>query len=316
MAYPLLFFGFSNQKITHRIDKTAEGQLIPRTFVKPDVNPKEALVDPQGAVFHTTLLLVTLGVLVGTSFVPGGVEVWMVTLPGAVVGVIRDVIYDLTKHKTKRIDSPVEVLDADKVSGLEMDPKSQERVTLPYLWRRMKEILPNTSITLSRLPWPLLPFAVGMFILVRSLDRFGYISIFAEWTAKACTSPAAAVFFVGGIVALGLCPLCGTVSVASRRTRPYCLISYVRVYVYWYRLSDVPSMHSQNIGATILAVEVLSNDAFLNAAHVQADPRILKGAIYAGPWRFTAGVTGARKDALLTTVAAILQSLLRAIRAR
>ena len=37
----------------------------------------------------------------------------------------------------------------------------------------------------------------------------------------------------------------------------------------------------QNIGATILAVEVLNNDSFLSAPHVQADPRILRGAIYA-----------------------------------
>lgn len=38
----------------------------------------------------------------------------------------------------------------------------------------------------------------------------------------------------------------------------------------------------QNIGATILAVEILANENFANAPQVQADPRILKGAIYAG----------------------------------
>ena len=38
----------------------------------------------------------------------------------------------------------------------------------------------------------------------------------------------------------------------------------------------------QNIGATIFAVEVLSDANFQNAPHIQADPRILRGAIYAG----------------------------------
>lgn len=227
VVYPVLFYTFKSKRITLALDKTAsspEGrskqELIPSNFDKPDVDPRSTLVDAQGAIFHTVLLLVTLAVLVGTSFL--GVEVWMITAPAAVVGLIRDVFYDLhSSRQAKRVKSspPPEA----HANGQPLH-KTPRRVTVPSLWRSFSRRLPSTSLTLSRLPWPLLPFAVGMFILVRSLDRLGYIGIFAEWTARACTSPAAAVFFVGAIVALGLCPLCGTVSatfVVHRQNRRF-----------------------------------------------------------------------------------------------
>lgn len=214
VIYPLLVLAFKTTRITHTLDKTAQSEFIPRSFIKPDVDPKSALVDPQGAVFHSVLMLVTLGVLVGSSFI-GGVHVWMVTAPGAIVGLTRDIIYDLSKRRKSsknlsngngRPSSPSSAKDGPhKVSS------SSNRITLQSLWRKASKILPSTCGTVSRLPWPLLPFAVGMFILTRSLDHLGYIPIFADWTAKACTDPVKTVFFVGGITALGLCPLCGTV---------------------------------------------------------------------------------------------------------
>lgn len=44
-------------------------------------------------------------------------------------------------------------------------------------------------------------------------------------------------------------------------------------------------MSSKNIGATILAVQVLKHPNFGNSAHVQNDPRILKAGLYAGKHR-------------------------------
>lgn len=203
------------------------------------MNPREALVDPQGAVFHSILLLVTLAVLVGTSFTEG-VHVWAVTLAGGGLGVIRDFIFDLHQGKRHRHggkiaadlpngqgsengtqdpnkhviakDRPLPAPKAATYQQHSVDDSRDENITLPSLWRKASHRFPNLTMTLSRLPWPLLPFAVGMFILVQSLEHLGYISIFASWTAKACHSPAQAVFFVGCIVAFGLCPLCGTVS--------------------------------------------------------------------------------------------------------
>jgi hypothetical protein len=220
VIYPLLVAAFKSSRLTHTLDKTATSELIPRTFIKPDVDPRSALVDPKGAVFHAVLMLVTLGVLVGSSFI-GGVHVWMVTAPGAIVGLSRDIIYDLSRRRKGTANG---VRPSSLSSAKDTPPPSNptDRTTLQSLWRKTSAILPSTSGTVSRLPWPLLPFAVGMFILTRSLDHLGYIPIFATWTARACTDPIKTVFFVGGITAMGLCPLCGTV---SSRLCSHCIIS-------------------------------------------------------------------------------------------
>lgn len=208
---------FKSKSITSKVDKTADGKndFIPAVFEKPDVDPRSALVDPAGAIFHAVLLLTTLAVLVGTSFIRS-VEVWMITAPAGILGFCRDLFFDWKAGHGKRFapGTSKQIEESGKTSPLPGDGlpiRETQKITLPSLWRRAKIRLPNASITFSRLPWPLLPFAVGMFILVRSLAHLGYIDIFAGWAVKACSSPAASVFFVGTIVAFGLCPLCGTV---------------------------------------------------------------------------------------------------------
>ncbi|KAJ3554758.1 hypothetical protein NM688_g2941 [Phlebia brevispora] len=52
----------------------------------------QTLVDKNGAIFGSVLLLITLAVLVGTSTV--GVPVWEVTVPPAVVMLLRDAFHD------------------------------------------------------------------------------------------------------------------------------------------------------------------------------------------------------------------------------
>lgn len=229
VVYPILFFSFKSLKVAKRLHPTtAEGSLIPKEFVKPEVKPREALIDPQGAIYHSMLMLVTLAVLVGTSFAEG-VHVWAVTLAGGGLGVLRDFIFDLHNGHRRQAHSKsiangtstTGSLDTNKDAASESKAVTSERWSLPLLWRTACHRFPITTTTLARLPWPLLPFAVGMFILVQSLEHLGYISIFAGWTAKACHSPAAAVFFVGSIVAFGLCPLCGTVSRLASLSCPW-----------------------------------------------------------------------------------------------
>ena len=102
----------------------------------------------------------------------------------------------------------------------------RKRISLTCMWANLCKTLPSTTHTLTRLPWPLLPFAIGMFILVRSLDRLGYIPIFAKWAARACNTPVRAVFFVGAVTAVGLCPLCGTAGFFLRRSISWWLKEY------------------------------------------------------------------------------------------
>lgn len=213
---------------------------LPKDLQPPQENPKEALLHPKRAIFLFTLFIVTIGVLVGTSFVPGGkVEVWMVTMPAGVIALIADLCFDyfdtLQSRKQACTNKEAEANASEKQTShnshtqppdlppsnvLLMERKSntdkirekavRSRLTLPYVWRTFAKRFPTTARVIPRLPIPLLPFAIGMFILVRALEYTGWVHVIARGFARVCTSPAQSVFFIGFVMAVAFCPFVGT----------------------------------------------------------------------------------------------------------
>ncbi|GAA6028778.1 hypothetical protein JCM8097_007390 [Rhodosporidiobolus ruineniae] len=246
VAYPLLLAMFTFFRPTDRPSTTPtenRQRYIPKALLPPDVDPRTALLDPAGAIFHTSLLLIALATLVGTSFVKGGkVEVWMVTAPAGIIAFLRDIWSERTPPSAAQeeyeLQAPTRPVDPPT-------PSAAPRRSLPYYLNRLCKRFPTTTTTISRLPLSLLTFAGGIFVLARALTARGWTDIFAGWLVKVCVKPAATVFFVGYFTALVLCPICGT-----------------------------------NIGGTILAVEIIRSATFTSSARVVAEPRILKGAIY------------------------------------
>lgn len=270
---------------------------IPKTLVPLTDDPWSKLRDRAGAFFLSGLMLVTVAVLVGTSFVPNhAVEVWMVTAPAGVTAflfnVVRDWFYPelgLKAVRQQSHDMAAEMAVIDRTgsrsshrsqsrSGQARDPTEAEKdeaptppqaasspsspplqskddkkpsptpsepFTFTSLLRALAARFPATTHTIRQLPIPLLPFAMAEFILVRGLSQRGWIRVFAIGFARACTSPAATVFFFGFVSAAFLCPLAGT-----------------------------------NIGATIILVEIMRDPNFMQAPHIQADEKILLGAVY------------------------------------
>lgn len=217
-----------------------------------------------GAVFHTVLILVTLVLLVGTSF-KKGVQVWMVTAPAGIFAFLADVVRETFAEKGRKkaeIDKQrlVEQREPEAV-GLELDdlggishvsstkqepPTEPTRggsvIGAPARWCR--ERYPGTSGTISRLPLGLLLFAGGVFVLSNALTSVGWTAVFAGWLIKLCPTTAASVFTVGYFAAF-LSPFLGT-----------------------------------NIGITSLFVEILVHPSFSNSPEVFNNPKILTGAIY------------------------------------
>lgn len=275
---------------------------IPRVLDPLKDNPWSKLRDPLGAIFFSALLVVTVSVLVGTSFVPGhAVQVWMVTAPAGILAFCFDLGNDWWHYKHQeevvkngQADEAAEMHPIDRTgsraSGMRRRPSFASRSskvdtrptnatttpkihedadteispspsppdtktepttsgseprTFTSLVRSFNVRFPGTSLTISRLPIPLLPFAICEFILVRGLAQRSWINTFAHGFARACPTPAATVFFFGFVSAAFLCPLAGT-----------------------------------NIGATILLVEILRDPAFAQSANVQSNPKIMLGAIY------------------------------------
>jgi Na+/H+ antiporter NhaD/arsenite permease-like protein len=335
---------------------------IPRTLTPLTDDPWSKLRDKTGAFFLSALMLTTVAVLVGTSFVPGhAVEVWMVTAPAGVIAFLYNLVTDLihpelgqkieiarqrsqestterergtemdfelaavegttakptqapasskdqpsdaekgglpppesntshsrsptlparddanaeTMHETEPIfssspspsqsrwQSPSHSPSASSSPSPQIPSKDESAnatvrasthpssdpafpTTLTSILHTLCARLPRTTHTLTLLPVPLLPFAMCEFILVRGLAQRGWIRVFATGFSRACTSPAATVYFFSFVSAAFLCPLAGT-----------------------------------NIGATIILVEIMRHERFMGSAHVRRDPKILPAAIYA-----------------------------------
>lgn len=230
---------------------------IPKTLKPLKENPWTKLRDKMGAIFFSVLMLVTLAVLVGTTFVPGGVEVWEITAPAGILAflfqVVRDIINPRGQAKVNEKESTDRAAEVDTpnrntprrfqsdetiaeatgspqteistgsettntkyaeksrpMSKSKTEPSGYQPTTFTSILRQIAHRFPTATRTVTRLPIPLLPFAMCEFIMVRGLAQRGWISVFAQGFANACTTPARAVFFMGYVSACFLCPLAGT----------------------------------------------------------------------------------------------------------
>ncbi|OSX61707.1 hypothetical protein POSPLADRAFT_1046990 [Postia placenta MAD-698-R-SB12] len=254
LVYPVLVFLFRST------------DLVPRAIdVDADNDVGAALVDKQGAVVGSALLLVTLGVLVGTSTI--GVPVWEVTVPPAVLMLLRDIHHDWSRGRTvvasRRRSVPPDSASNDATSvrnQLELreipsQPSMPEpcrspaqSITLQAVFDRSRTRLsssfPTVAAIAQRLPIPLLPFAFLMFILVQGLSAHGWVEVLASWWG-AWARKTGVMGAIGGMgfVACMFCNVCGT-----------------------------------NIGATILLARVLQ---VWIVSQPGLDRRAREGAIYA-----------------------------------
>ncbi|SPO21742.1 uncharacterized protein UTRI_01228_B [Ustilago trichophora] len=251
-------------------DKKRSSPLIyiPETIIRPDVDPRAALVDKTGAIFGSIVMAATLATLVGTSVV-GGVKVFMIAVPGAVLCFVRDGVADWLRWRKLRLEKgkPQEVgegaadgegqskkKEASKAAAKEVeeielstlsatarpdiapiksnDTKQSSPALTPAattshvtstpaasknLFRRairthhrLTEVFPTVSIVLSRLPFPLLPFAFSMFILVQALAHVGFINILAAGLGRICSSGYVATAFFISFLGIVLCNIGGT----------------------------------------------------------------------------------------------------------
>ncbi|CBQ70540.1 conserved hypothetical protein [Sporisorium reilianum SRZ2] len=237
----------STAPITPKTHKKRTQPLIyiPETIIRPDVDPRAALVDKTGAIFGSIVMAATLATLVGTSVV-GGVKVFEIAVPGAVLCFVRDGVADWLRWRKmeKEKGRPAEVGEGRQVSGaaagegeaIELEtvraaadgaasradaqPASFSATAptrsrnplrrLIALHRRLTTIFPTVSIVLARLPFPLLPFAFSMFILVQALAHVGFINILSAGLGRVCSAGYVPTAFFISFLGIVLCNIGGT----------------------------------------------------------------------------------------------------------
>lgn len=165
------------------------------------------LIDRNGALVGTALLLITLIVLVGTS--PLRVPVWEITVPPALIMLFRDVWHD--RKKWRRLYNRSEkgsmrtIAPNLNVIRSEGDPDNssvEEKTIFQRIHTFQLEHFPTLSNVISHLPIGLIPFALCMFILVQALASKGWVNVFASWWdtyVRACARKGEASEVVGAV---------------------------------------------------------------------------------------------------------------------
>ncbi|KAJ2707709.1 hypothetical protein FB645_000482 [Coemansia sp. IMI 203386] len=204
-------------------------RAIPRDIaVDVSINPRSMLVRPKQAVFGSAVLVLCLIALSVSSFF--GAAVWMVTLPFGLLMLIIDILVDLyltaaqqskTEHNAGSAEakettlSPEPgilepVLSSAVVSTL--CSETANRRECKNIWRKpklilklqllMKKRLPTVDAVLYRLPYNIVPFSFGMFIIVESLSELGWTPRLSWLLKRVCPSVVPAVFVVGLMTSL------------------------------------------------------------------------------------------------------------------
>jgi Na+/H+ antiporter NhaD/arsenite permease-like protein len=91
-------------------------------------------------------------------------------------------------------ESPTFVVDEEKRADLDLDETNQPKTLVSIskdLYRWLQETFPTVTVVLSHLPFPLVPFALAMFVLVQALVTKGWVPVFAygwdHWVNKTGT---------------------------------------------------------------------------------------------------------------------------------
>ncbi|MFH1821620.1 MAG: SLC13 family permease [Methanobacteriota archaeon] len=119
-------------------------RMLPDRIEMPDVDPRLAIKNKSGAVFGTVLFTTTI-VLISLPTNLLGVPLWVLTSVAAGIMVLYDIFY-------------YNLIAAKKTRGYSS----------------------NIFVVGSRMPWKVIPFVMGLFIIIESLVSTGWTDFFAS----------------------------------------------------------------------------------------------------------------------------------------
>ncbi|KAJ2598501.1 hypothetical protein GGF39_002628 [Coemansia sp. RSA 1721] len=225
MALPFLGAAIAGSVVLYLMSLRA----IPRDIaVDVSISPRSMLVRPKQAVFGSAVLVLCLIALSVSSFF--GAAVWMVTLPFGLLMLIIDIVVDLylTAAQQSKTEHDADSAEA-KETALSPEPgilepvfssavvstlcsETADRRECKNIWRKpklilklqllMKKRLPTVDAVLYRLPYNIVPFSFGMFIIVESLSELGWTPRLSWLLKRVCPSVVPAVFVVGLMTSL------------------------------------------------------------------------------------------------------------------
>jgi len=131
-------------------------KVIPDKITPPEIDPASALKDPAGAKFSILMLASCLGFLTVAPIF--GLDMGIICFVFMLIMMGKDLVYDYKVKKRGETKFKVET------SG-SANPKDQHESSILTAAKRM--------------PWKIMPFVFGMFIMVEILGSAGWISAFS-----------------------------------------------------------------------------------------------------------------------------------------
>jgi Na+/H+ antiporter NhaD/arsenite permease-like protein len=284
LTYPILMVMFWNK--------------IPKTLTPLEDDPWLKLRDKPGAIVLSILMLVTVSVLVGTSFVPGhAVQVWMVTMPAGVLAFLFNVASDWWNFRNeKRIvyeqandpaaDHTTVDGDRDKSGGVDRSSADALRDNINSSDERHsdgggKELVDLALPTLDTRPPQKHPAAAReRTTLVSVARRLAHRFPGTSRTLVRLPLPLLPFAMCEFILVRGL-EQRGWIGVFAHGFAHACTTPARTVFFMGFvSAAFLCPLTGTNIGATIILVEIMRDAAFSGSPAALRDPRILRAAIY------------------------------------
>jgi Na+/H+ antiporter NhaD/arsenite permease-like protein len=154
---------------------------LPPSIDMPKLDPWANFKDVPGAIFGSIVFVICI-LFIATSSSTIKVPLWIITTIGCTILLAKDLFFDWRIYKThpsipappnpevelERVDQTVPL--EDYLEGKYAEPQNAAPVASKYL----------TPVVLSRLPWKVAPFVVGVFILVEAMDITGITGLIAK----------------------------------------------------------------------------------------------------------------------------------------
>ena len=266
---------------------------IPKTIVPLQEDPWSKLRDRTGAIFLTVLMLVTVAVLVGTSFVPGhAVEVWMVTAPAGILAFLFNVMSDWRDPSLRKsMASEQEKDPAAEIRAIDRTESNISQRDAQIATAREMQIVPSSHFRNEELPAkdsPTSPTSIEkdqptsnkptLLSLIKTLSNR-----FPSTTQTFIRLPIPLLpFAMCQFIMIRGFSQRGWIHVFAQGFSHICTGPASTIFFLGFLCSAVLCpLAGTNIGATIILVEILRDPAFAQSEAVLDDRRVLLGAIYA-----------------------------------
>jgi Na+/H+ antiporter NhaD/arsenite permease-like protein len=267
---------------------------IPKTLVPLTEDPWKKIRDRVGAYFFSILMLITIAVLVGTSFVPNEVvHVWMVTAPAGILAFLYEVGNDwfFPQRRQKAEQKAIDDKAADVSENQFVTSSSSIGTTLDnHEKKRDSSAIPTengTASTNKPLQTPGAPLSEkSEHRLETSWNLYdGIIRLSRRFpgttnTIRRLPIPLLPFAMCEFIMVRGLAQR-GWIHVFAEGFINACTTPMKTVFFMGFICSAfLCPLAGTNIGATIILVEILRDPAFMESAAVRANPKIMSAAIY------------------------------------